>query len=42
MLIRQYASPLELYDTPGSIFRSLCDVKGIGREVLVQPGKAGL
>lgn len=30
----QYASPLELFDTPGSIFRTLCDVKRIARQDL--------
>lgn len=34
MLTCQYASPVELFDTPGSIFRSLCDVKGISKQDL--------
>jgi hypothetical protein len=32
---KQYDSPLRLYDKPGSIFRRLCDVKGITRQGLL-------
>ena len=32
----QYDTPMRLFDTPGSIFRSLCDVKKISRKDLLQ------
>ena len=35
VLTAQYASPLELFDNPGSVFRSLCDVKGLSRPDLL-------
>ncbi|WVQ96082.1 hypothetical protein IAU59_003183 [Kwoniella sp. CBS 9459] len=34
--IKEYDTPLALFDTPGSVFRELCDTKRISREELLR------
>jgi len=39
-IVEPFASPLELYDREGGIFRSLCDQSAITRDDIVRAARA--